>query len=477
MKKNTTLLKSINILFIGTALNVLISAITTPILTRMVSPSVYGELSVFNMYSSIAYIVLMLGLDHAYVRFFYKENSIDYKKYLLFSCIKFPLSIAVIITLLSGIIPLVVNSEAIGNFNIALLFCINVLILIVNRYGMLTLRLENNNVAYSMLTVINKVIFVLVAVIFVIKVDIEHLQSLIIATITAGFIATAFSIIMSREIWFNKSYIHKSNGIQKELYRYGFPLIFSGLATWLLNGIDKIMLNYYISYEQVGVFAAAMNIVGLFSVVQITFNTLWVPITMKQYEKNPDDTSVYIKGNDIISFISFSIGITIVLFKDIIVLMLGDAYREASTIIPFLLLIPIMTMISETTIVGVNFKNKTYWHVVITVISCVVNVIANIFLIPKLGILGAAVSTGISYIVFFVMRTIAGMSCYRISFNLSRIYFCLVVFLLFSAYAYNHNFDIILITGYTGALIIFIALYRKTIREILVYIKKTLSNK
>ena len=59
----------------GTIVNMLLGLLTTPIITRIVNPNEYGQLSIFNMYTNIAVMVLCIGLDQALVRFFYEKKE------------------------------------------------------------------------------------------------------------------------------------------------------------------------------------------------------------------------------------------------------------------------------------------------------------------------------------------------------------------------------------------------------------------
>ena len=48
-----------------------------------------------------------------------------------------------------------------------------------------------------------------------------------------------------------------------------------------------------------------------------------------------------------------------IMFKDLIILLLGKDYREASMVIPFLVFMPLMYTISETTVGGIDFKKAS----------------------------------------------------------------------------------------------------------------------
>ena len=152
-------------LFIGTGLNILISLVTVPIITRLVNPSEYGQLSFFNMYSNIAYIILLLGLDQAYVRFFYKSNEEIYKRGIFYSCLKWPIILTSIVSIFIVIFGrnMLQVEEKYTNI-VLLIFILNLFSLILQRFVLLTLRLEMNTKLFSFLNVLSKIIYTILAI-------------------------------------------------------------------------------------------------------------------------------------------------------------------------------------------------------------------------------------------------------------------------------------------------------------------------
>lgn len=103
-KRDNFLVKSFFVIGGGTVLNMAIALLTTPIITRMVSPESYGQLSVFLVYSNIALNVFCVGLDQAFVRFYYDHNSIDYRRNLLRKCVHLPVSITILSSLVGYVL-------------------------------------------------------------------------------------------------------------------------------------------------------------------------------------------------------------------------------------------------------------------------------------------------------------------------------------------------------------------------------------
>ena len=94
------ILKHFATIGIGTILNMAFGFLATILITRMVSPGHYGELSIFKMYGSLAGSILLLGLDQALIRFYYNSDAREYKSTLLRFCVRWPLIVTAIIALM-----------------------------------------------------------------------------------------------------------------------------------------------------------------------------------------------------------------------------------------------------------------------------------------------------------------------------------------------------------------------------------------
>jgi O-antigen/teichoic acid export membrane protein len=96
---------------------------------------------------------------------------------------------------------------------------------------------------------------------------------------------------------------------------------------------------------------------------------------------------------------------TIVVLRKVLIIILGKADHGAELLLPFLLLMPVMTIISETTVLGICFSKKTKYNLFISAVVALVNLGGNIILVPHYNSLGASISTGFSYILYMFLRT------------------------------------------------------------------------
>lgn len=474
MEQKQSFLKHFTIIGGGTVINMLLGLMTEPIITRLVDPSDNGKYGIFNMYSSLAVMVLCIGLDQALVRYYYEKDTDDYKRSLLSKCVVIPILLCLAV---SGIV-MALSISGLVKFKfdplIMGILCIFTLFQLIYRFSLLLVRLEYKSKLYSLLNIIHKLMYLAAVFPLIFLFKHNHVMALVISTTIASFVCLFTSITANRRLW--KPHTDKSacETPRKELMRFGYPYILSmGLAT-LFSAIDKISLDIYRTDHEIGVYTSAITLINVFAIIQTTFNTLWQPMSVEHYTKDPEDKSFYQQGNQLITIVMFFIGLSLILFKDLFVYILGAKYREAATILPFLCFNPIMYTISETTVSGLVFKKKSMMQIVVSAGACATNIIGNMILVPRLGGKGAAISTGISYIVFFTLRTVLSNRYFYVDFKLGRFYTLTFAVVLYCFYNTFFKFGILTIVGYIACVALLVVLYFGSVKWGLSYLSKGL---
>lgn len=427
------LLKTFTKYATGSLFALLAGLITTPILTRLISTEEMGKYSMFITIGSLFASVLYLGLDQSYVRF-YNDEIEEYRVPLLKKCMHLPLIATGVVSLLLLLFYNFFSNALIGekSFFIALVFDFYLVGCVVDRFWMLKIRMVQKAGAYSALNVARKLSYLVIAIILYRFCFGDSCWSLIIAVSLAEYVLLFGCRFTERGNWsagsVNKE---KTATTLNEILKYGFPFIFSTTITLVFHSIDKIMLNALTDFNQVGLYSGAQNIVNLITQVQTVFTTFWVPVAYEHYSKNSDDKEFFIKVNKIISYMMLTAAIVLLCTKDIVILFLGKNYRDAAYVFPFLAFMPIMYTVSETTVMGINFAKKSSYHVWISMICAIANTVGNYFLILRYGAKGAAISTGLAYMVFFILRTALANKVYPVRFATTRFFISVaVVYLL-----------------------------------------------
>lgn len=424
MKNN--LLKKFLSFSIGGYVNAVIGFFMLPFITRILTPEEYGIASLIAVLVDMLVIMCSMGLDQGLVRFFYEEDE-DNRGRLLYNSISYPIIFFFILSIILFIFKdkitfFILNKN--DNF-LWKVILVSILFRILHLFSILIIRMQQKGKLFSFFNILLKVSeFLFILILY--KIYKNSYKVLILASLFSFILTSLLSIFFERKIW---TFSGKEKITKKELLKYSFPLVLTMGLTWLFASADKLTIKYFSDLNQVGLYSSSFKIVSIISVIQSGFTTFWTPIVYEHYSKNPEDTLFYKKANDYLSIIFFSMGLGILIFRDLIVFLLGDKYYLSKFIIPMLIFIPVMYLISETTVMGISFKKKSKYFLYISIVVSITNILGNIILVPFLGSKGAAISTGVSYILFFALRTYFSNKLINFNFNLKRIYFIIILIL------------------------------------------------
>lgn len=174
--------------------------------------------------------------------------------------------------------------------------------------------------------------------------------------------------------------------------------MFSGVFVGILFWIDSIVLGYFDGAIAVGFYNAAIPIIALFSIAQEIFMHLLVPLTVKAYTQNKisEVREISKQVAKWIFMLDLPLFIIIFLFPGAIInLLFGSEYLVAEKALQIL---AIGAIFSFTMFISNNFLfilGKSKLMLVNLVVASIINLILNIILVPKYGLVGAAISTAI----------------------------------------------------------------------------------
>lgn len=457
---------------IGSILTLLIGFISSPIITRLISPNENGKFSMFTTVGNLILMLSFLGLDQSYVRFFYDENEENRGK-LIKSCMVIPIivSIAIIGVLLifyKNISYFIIGEQS---FLLIVLLGIFLILSIVLRFATLQIRMQQKAKTYSLVNIIQK-LFNLGSVILLFYIFNNSYYTLVIASVISIFVACITAIIVEKKVWFETAKNVQIKTTKKDLLRYGIPLIFSMAITWVFQSTDRIVIKYFSGYSDLGLYNGAMTIIALLTAVQGTFTTFWTPVAFEKYSKNPNDKEFFKNINEIVCVVMLFIGLGLICSKDIIIYLLGYKYRDSMYIFPYLVFMPIMYTISETTVIGINFEKNPKDQIKVAIVSAIFNVIGNLILVPRFGAVGAAISTGLSYVVFWAMRTYFSQKHYKVNFEIKKFLLAIMLLYIIATYSSFNKFNLVIFILMIFIAIVYLILYANTIKKIINYILK-----
>jgi O-antigen/teichoic acid export membrane protein len=413
---------------VGSWVSAAISLFTTPIVTALIIPDEFGKASMYTLAFNLVLQIALLGMDQGFVRKFYQQANDDYQSKLLWNSIALPFGIGLLLCLGIFLFGHQLAQWLVGAYSneFLLLLCGSIMFGLFERFALLMLRMKKLALSFSVLRILAALINFLGIFLYATYVN-KDFYAIIYGNFLSLLIPAIVAIVMAGNVWRLK----KTDGsLIKDLLRYGFPFLPTFLVLWVFEGIDKMALRHYSNFHEIGLFSAAYKIVAILNILQASFSNFWTPVAFEMYEKNSEEAKqMFSRIFSLMTAILFTCGLGVILCKDIIILLFDESYRSAATIMPFLLLVPMMYILSEVTVGGINYKNKTGWHLVIAIASALTNYLLILWLVPLYGAKGAAVSTGISYIVFFYSRTIISHSLFPLDIKYSRFHITVMIFL------------------------------------------------
>lgn len=438
--KKGSILKSFVDYFYGNFIVLLLGLISVPLITRIMSTDEYGRTAMFQSVVSIIYIIAILGLDQGYIRFFYADKVS--KKKLFFQCLIPPLCLILILSLIYYIGADFFNNILFErtSLSITLLVIGYVITSVFERFVFLNIRMDQKGKLYSNLNILSKVLYISFIFLFYYLLGDDFKVVLFALTLPLVIVTTGLLVrfyIVNKDEKVNLLSLNDNGVNEVELLKYSIPFIPMLLMEWLLSSMDRWSIRFFNGFSETGIYSAAMQIMTIILTVKITFVAFWSPIAMEKYEKE-DETSSKAFFADIflkVQFLCMSLAFLLTIFRGLIVLFLGPKYREAVRIIPFLSLMPVLSILFEMTGQGVKFVKKIKYFNYASFVAIVCNLVGNYMLVPRYKGIGAAAATGITYIVYFAIGTYFANKCYRVKYNLKLLFISLLLYVGYALYA------------------------------------------
>jgi O-antigen/teichoic acid export membrane protein len=177
------------------------------------------------------------------------------------------------------------------------------------------------------------------------------------------------------------------------LIKSAFPFAALSVLTMIHYKVDYFMISKLIGNEALGLFAAPYKIFENIALLGIAFNTALYPTISALFGESKEKLRrVYEKLQKY--FIIFSLLLTIIIFffaEEIILLLYGDQYYESINVLLILSFGFSLLFFSIPMRLIINNSNLIMKVVPYSLVTTVMNIILNFIIIPRYGIIGAAV--------------------------------------------------------------------------------------
>ncbi|WP_417539703.1 oligosaccharide flippase family protein [Marinobacter sp.] len=395
--------KQIAAFAVGPIGGAVLSLISLPIITWFFSQEDVGRMAMLQVTLGFSILLFSLGLDQSYVREFHEADS----KPALLKRAMLPglmLLAAVVLILLSLGGKLAGWLFGVPAWHLSGVVALALVASYISRFLSLVLRMNERGLAFSMSQLLPKFLLLVIIGGYVAVGADKDLTNLVWANTAAiAFVCLVYGWNTRRE-WLAAFRTRIDTGQLKNMLRFGLPLILGGLAFWGLTATDKVFLRSLTNFEELGVYSVAVSFAGAASILQSVFSTVWAPTVYKWANAGTGLENVHRVSRYILALVILGFALA-GLLSWVVTLFLPANYSGVRWILVSCIAYPLLYTLSETTVVGIGISRRSSFAMLAAVIAFSVNLIGNWWLIPIFGASGAAVSTCVSFWVFFFLRT------------------------------------------------------------------------
>ena len=396
--------KGAGIAFIGTGIGMGFAYLCALAVARYLGPTDYGLISLASAITTIVSTIILIGIHQGVLRYvsFYKgkkdENRI---KGVIVSALEIllPLGIisAIVLFLFSDIISVSIFDDPnltpiLKIFSISIPF--SVLFFVFNNavYGFQEVKYA----VYSNQIFQNSCRLFLLVILLLLGLGVYGAAF----AYTFAIIATAFAAFY----YLNKIFPAFSRKIKaipmkRELFSFSWPLMFAGTLALVMSWIDTLMIGYFLTSYNVGIYRASLTTASLLLIVPSSFISIFYPVITELFSqtKMTELKEINTTVTKWILLFVFPLGLLMILFsKQILYILYGTEYMAGGVSLVILSFTYLIISVFRPTSHIIWAVGRTKLVMVNTLVGATIDVALNLWLIPIYGINGAAIATAIS---------------------------------------------------------------------------------
>jgi O-antigen/teichoic acid export membrane protein len=193
-------------------------------------------------------------------------------------------------------------------------------------------------------------------------------------------------------------YLHFDKTIARQLINDSWPLIFSSLVIMIYMRIDQIMIKAMLGEREVGLYSAAVRLSEVWYFIPVIIATSLFPSIVNA--KKISDKLYYTRLQRLYSlliWLAIAIALPMTFFSEwLMTLMYGEAYRAAGQVLMIHIWAGVFVFMGVGSSKWYISEGLQKYLTINTVAGAILNIVLNVFLIPKYGIYGAALATVMS---------------------------------------------------------------------------------
>ncbi len=399
----------------------LIGLILLPLYTDYLTTSQYGILSLLEVTSQIMIGILGFRLSNAMMRWMAGEKDPEKKKTIVFTT--YLSTIAIVLISWTLLIPFTdqfslwyFESNEFSTYFLILFLSVGFEIL--NHITFDLIRMAEKAVFFIIIVSVKLAAILGLNIYFIIALELG-----VKGIILSMLIGNLLMLVISIPFILKRINLHYDRIIFGQMFRFGFPIIFSGLSVMILSFADRFILKQLKDLSEVGIYTTGYKIAGVINVLLLqSFQTGFLPIAYKMFDRK-DASRFFAKVLTYLTYVLMIAVLVLSLFsKEFIMLFISNkSYWSAYTIVPLISLTFLIKGWQYVFVLGLHYSKNTKYIAYIVLLAVGVNIGLNYLLIPYWGIYGAAVTSIFSTLINVILIYRYSQKFYAIKYEFSKL--------------------------------------------------------
>ncbi|MBM3185465.1 MAG: oligosaccharide flippase family protein [Bacteroidetes bacterium] len=207
-----------------------------------------------------------------------------------------------------------------------------------------------------------------------------------------------------------------SKKYQKILIQYSIFMYINNLGILLISNLDIMMIAKYLGLSETGIYSTIFFVVSAILIPFKSIVKISIPIVAEQwkYKRMDEMESLYKKVSSVSLLIGSFFFLIIWLNVDFLFAIPGKEFLTGKWVFFFLMLGRLTDMYCGINSVIFLTSKKYKFEAFFTLVMIFAIYFLNLWLIPSLGMVGAAISTGLTIIIYNLVRLIFIYKIYKI---------------------------------------------------------------
>jgi O-antigen/teichoic acid export membrane protein len=398
MGKYKQLSTNILLMTAGSFASKLLTFFLVPLYTLVLSTEEYGVADIISTTIVLIAPLFNLQISEALLRFLLDRNA---NKDEVISCGAGVSVIGFALFLLLS--PIILLFDQIRDFY--LLFIIYYLTSTVYTFVSQAAKGTNHIKAYSFAGILNTALVVVPNLVLLLVFNLG-VRGYIVSFIIGHVVASTYLILRTKIYHSLGKSFHVNKSTLRKMLWYSIPMIPNSISWWITNSSDKYMLSFIVGASDVGVYAIAYKIPSLLSTISGIFMSAWQISSVENFGSKENTlffSDTYIK---LASLNILVVAFLIAFAKPIASILFAKDFYVAWNYAIVLVLAYLFSSLSAFLGSIYTASKRTTALFYTSAIGAILNICLNLFLIPLMGTMGAAISTLLTYVIIWCIRMV-----------------------------------------------------------------------